>query len=289
MSSPRIGLLAALLCIVPSAARTCQVVDYGALCDARTDDTLAVQRALDDCASITGGVVELPRNNRTCLTFPLKFHNGTNLHVPAGATLKAFPSVARWPNATRFNFVELKRLRDVAVFGAGVIDGSGEVWYTVPLVELNGERPRLFHMELIRNVSFRGVTLRHTAGGTLGFNSPCQDIVVDGVTIDNPAFGNTDGIDVGCDGALVQNSVVVNGDDSICMKSGAKNVLVRNCTVANGRRWPGAVKHGLAGGLVLGTSDDDSMQNITYRGRHAGWCARQISAHAKWLRSRRHI
>ena len=258
----------ALVCAVAVgvAQRTCQVVDFGALCDAVTDDTVAVQRALDACSNYSG-VVELPATgtNRTCLSFPLDFHNGTQLHIPEGSTLKAFPSVARWPNATRFNFVELKHRRDVAVFGAGVIDGSGEVWYPVPIDELNGERPRLFHMESIRNISFRGVTLRHTAGGSLGFNTPCWDVVVDGIRIDNPSFGNTDGIDISCDGALVQNSRVVNGDDSICMKSGAKNVLVRNCSVANGAPWPGQAKHGLAGGLVLGTSDDDSMQNITYR------------------------
>ena len=261
--SARTRLLIMVLCCTGVAARTCQVTDYGAACDGQTDDTLAVQRALDACANYNG-VVELPMH-RTCLSFPLDFHNGTQLHVPLGATLKAYPSVVRWPNATRFNFVELKRLKDVAVFGKGTIDGSGEVWYTVPLAVLSGERPRLFHMEHIRNVSFHGITLRHTAGGTLGFNSPCADIVVDGITIDNPSFGNTDGIDIACNGALVQNSRVVNGDDSICMKSGAKNVLVRNCSVANGKPWPGAVKPGLAGGLVLGTSDDDSMQNITYR------------------------
>ena len=135
----------------------------------------------------------------------------------------------------------------------------------MPVPELNGERPRLFHMSSIHNISFRGVTLKHTPGGTLGFNSPCQDVLVDGVTVLNPSVGNTDGIDVGCDGALIQNSHVTNGDDSICMKSEAKNILVRNCSVSNGHPWPGQVKKGLAGGLVLGTSDNDSMRNVTYR------------------------
>ena len=179
--------------------------------------------------------------------------------------LKAFPSVARWPNQTMFNFVELRHQRDIAVFGGGTIDGSGEVWWVVPVPGLNGERPRLFHMTSVRNISFRGVTLKHSPGGTLGFNSPCQDVLVDGVTVLNPSVGNTDGIDVGCDGALIQNSRVTNGDDSICMKSQAKNVLVRNCSVSNGRPWPGQVKKGLAGGLVLGTSDNDIMRNVTYR------------------------
>ena len=53
-----------------------------------------------------------------------------------------------------------------------------------------------------------------------------------------PAIGNSDGIDVSCEGFVIQNSLVQNGDDSICMKSqnhgstvgSARNGLIRNCT-----------------------------------------------------------
>lgn len=123
-------------------------------------------------------------------------------------------------------------------------------------------------MENVRNVSFRGVTLTHSAAMTLVFISPCYDALVDGVTIYNPAVGQTDGIDMGCDGAVIQNTAVTNGDDAITMKSGAKNVLVRNCTVRSGPAFPGALFPGLSGGLVLGTDDwvhdDDAIDNITY-------------------------
>ena len=110
----------------------------------------------------------------------------------------------------------------------------------------------------------RHACLRLTAAGAAVFNSPCSDALIDGVTIANLAVGQTDGIDMGCDGALIQNTAVINGDDSICMKSGAKNVLVRNCSVTNGALSPHSTSDGVAGGLVLGTSDDDSMRNITY-------------------------
>lgn len=79
---------------------------------------------------------------------------------------------------------------------------------------------------------------------------------------------------MGCDGALIQDTTITNGDDSICMKGGAKNVLVRNCSVSNGAEYAGNKFHGLAGGLVLGTDDartrlhdggvDDTMRNITF-------------------------
>ena len=75
----------------------CGVIAHGARCDGRADDTRSVQAALDACGY--KGVVQLPPG-RTCLTFPLRFPNGTQLHVPAHTTLKAFPNVSAWPNKT---------------------------------------------------------------------------------------------------------------------------------------------------------------------------------------------
>ena len=284
-------------------ADLCSVTHWGARCDNTTDDTMAIQRALDACAY---SVVTFPKH-QTCLSFPLKFHNGTSVYLPIGARLKANPDIHRWPPcpsssahvtplpppmppmpppmppmlpppsvpsplppptslAEMCSFVEMNHMRDIVVYGEGTIDGSGEGWWFDE--KFNDVRPRLFHMADMRNVSFRGVTLTHSAGMTLVFNSPCFDALVDGVTIYNPAVGQTDGIDMACDGALIQNTAITNGDDSICMKSGAKNVLVRNCTVSNGPAFPGTPFPGLAGGLVLGTSDwlheDDAIHNVTY-------------------------
>ena len=285
----------------------CSVIHWGARCDNATDDTLAIQSALDACAH---SVVTFPMD-RTCLSFPLRFHDGTSVHLPVGARLKAYPNIDRWaewclpgpepdpstqepppmppmqppmppmppppsihsppppppaPLAETCSFIEMKELRDIAVYGQGTIDGSGEGWWFDE--KFNDARPRLFHMENVRNVSFRGVTLTHSAAMTLVFISPCYDALVDGVTIYNPAVGQTDGINMGCDGAVIQNTAVTNGDDAICMKSGARNVLVRNCTVRSGPAFPGALFPGLSGGLVLGTADwvhdDDAMHNVTY-------------------------
>jgi len=284
----------------------CSVIHFGARCDNTTDDTLAIQSTLDACAY---SVVTFPMH-RTCLSFPLRFHDGTSVSLPIGARLKAYPNIDRWakwcmsgpepdpspqpppmppmqppmppmppppsipsppppppaPLAKTCSFIEMKHLRDIAVYGQGTIDGSGEGWWFDE--KYKDARPRLFHMENVRNVSFRGVTLTHSAAMTLVFISPCYDALVDGVTIYNPAVGQTDGIDMGCDGAVIQNTAVTNGDDAISMKSGAKNVLVRNCTVRSGPAFPGALFPGLSGGLVLGTADwvhdDDAMDNITY-------------------------
>ena len=146
----------------------CSVIHWGARCDNATDDTLAIQSALDAC---TYSVVTFPED-RTCLSFPLRFHDGTSVSLPTGARLKAYPDIGRWaewcmskpdpdpspepppmppmqppmppmspppsipsppppppaPLAETCSFIEMKHLRDIAVYGQGTIDGSGEGW-----------------------------------------------------------------------------------------------------------------------------------------------------------------
>jgi hypothetical protein len=72
------------------AATTVGVASYGAQCDGVTDDTSAIQAALDATAAAGGGTVTLPSS--TCLlnsfaptSHPWAFYN---LHIPSGVTLQ---------------------------------------------------------------------------------------------------------------------------------------------------------------------------------------------------------
>jgi hypothetical protein len=72
------------------AVTTISVVSYGAKCDGATDDTSAIQAALNAAAAAGGGTVTLPSS--TCLlnsfapsSHPWAFYN---LHVPSGVTLQ---------------------------------------------------------------------------------------------------------------------------------------------------------------------------------------------------------
>jgi hypothetical protein len=73
-----------------SAATTISVATYDAQCDGFTDDTAAIQSALNDAAAAGGGTVTLPGS--TCL--PSSFTPSAyaaafyNLHIPSGVTLQ---------------------------------------------------------------------------------------------------------------------------------------------------------------------------------------------------------
>ena len=245
-----------------SSGHECLVTDarFGAQCDSATDDTAALQAAIDGCA----GTVALPEG-RTCLSHTLALRNGTQLRIPDHAVLKAFPNPAMWNNRSLW-LVHAGSSHDTGIYGGGTIDGSGNEWWKVA----GGNRPHLFNNIAVHNYSIRDVTLMNSGRGILGFGAPCSDVMVDNVTVMEPAIGNSDGIDVSCDGFVIQNSLVQNGDDSICMKStaagSAKNGLIRNCTVRNGVQQLPATENypGLAGGLVLGTAIAPAMENITF-------------------------
>ena len=64
---------------------------------------------------------------------------------------------------------------------------------------------------------------------------------------------NTDGFDISATDVHIKGVDVTNGDDSVCIKSPSHNVLVEDSVVRQGN------------GLVIGTSDDVDISNITFR------------------------
>jgi len=93
----------------------------------------------------------------------------------------------------------------------------------------------------------------------------CENVIVDGVFIRNPAFAqNGDGLDLeSCKNAIIVNSTLDVGDDAICLKSGkdaegrkrgrpTENVIVDNCSVFKGH-----------GGFVVGSEMSGGVRNIS--------------------------
>ena len=85
-------------------------------------------------------------------------------------------------------------------------------------------------------------------------------------------FHKTDGLDIGCENVHIYDSYIKNGDDSFCMKSGATDVLIENCTGTQGF------------GFVCGTNAHPPIRNITYRNctwYDAEWAIKVKGGHAQ--------
>jgi len=237
-------------------ADVCDPRDFGAVGDGMHDDTDAVQVALDAC--IGGGTVEVSPG--TYLIRPIVFHgDGLTLRLDFGATLLGSPNLIDY--AANMNLIFANGKSDIAIVGAGTIDGSGPAfWGTEP-------RPRLIRLRRCERVLVQGVTLQNSPTFHL-VPEDSNDVTIDNVTILAPPNSpNTDGIDPGGRNINISNCYIDNGDDNIAIKAGTgvhvDGVTVRDCTFLHG--------HGLSMGSDLnGGVENFVAQNISFDGTDNG-------------------
>jgi len=258
------------------ANRVCDVTTYGAKATRVFPDTEAFQRAIDDCAAKGGGTVEVPRGEY--LIGPIFLKSNINLHLAAYSELAGTDDPAAYKvgpatrafvtNADWMALINIADSRNVAITGAGRIDGQGapwwERWRARARREMKGggtDRPRLVQASRSSDLLFEGIGL---------YNSPSFHLVVKDsqrVTVRNMRFvalahsPNTDAIDpIDTRDVLIENNLFDVGDDIVAIKSLKADLLHPDAAVENvvirGNR-------GLAGrGICIGSETIGGIRNI---------------------------
>ena len=273
-----IAVPAAVLLVLGSVSaravgRTCNVRAYGASANGVTRATVAIQAAIDACAKAGGGTVVI--EGGTFLSGPVVLRDHITLQIAAGTVLLGSPDHADYPAKTEFRSPGLQSLvsavgaTDVAITGAGTIDGNGQSWWAearqfkdAGLLGSEHTRPRLVVFDHCQHVLVEGVTLQ---------NSPMWQLVPydsDDVTIRNirvlaPANSpNTDAIDPFSSSNVVIDQVYADvGDDDIAIKSGAINSPGGDLPSKNIRITNVDFHHGH--GLSIGSEIAGGAQNIS--------------------------
>lgn len=268
------------------------VKDFGALGNGITDDTKAIQTAIDQCTSAGGGRVLLSRQS-TYLTGPIELKSNVELHIEATATLLCNPD-ERLYHLSAFGENEGEGMLwlyangadNLSITGQGTIHGNGirfmadesvDSYNLKPLAEVANSqlsatdtkhvvdpRPHLLTLTNCNNLIIRDVTIREGAYWTIHLIG-CDDVVIDGIDLLNDLrIRNGDGIDIDhSSNVRIANCHITSGDDSICLKNRREfaqygpchDITVTNCIMASRSC---AVK--------IGSENMDSIYNVVIIG-----------------------
>ena len=250
------------------ANKTFNVKNYGAVGDSSTDNTKAIQDAINAADNAEGGMVVVPAG--VYLSGPIQFKNNLNLHIDSGATLRMLP-IEIYPGGTNkgIDFISGSRLHNIAITGKGTIDGQGSPWWPFAKVE-SAKRPRMIafkdcDMVLIEQVKLMNSPMFHIAIGGKSSNVTVRDVIVRAPASDDPVnpSHNTDACNVTGKKILIQHCDISVGDDNYTCGGGTSDVLITNCTYGYG--------HGVSiGSPTKGGVSDITVENCTFTNTECG-------------------
>ncbi|MCD0488826.1 hypothetical protein LPB86_11330 [Pedobacter sp. MC2016-14] len=261
------------------------VNDFGAVGDGKTINTVAIQKAVDQCSLDGGGMVYFTSGVYVSGTIYLK--SNVVLHIPSGITLKAsskiddFPDqnsslpTHNQPNLTSKALIYAEGKQSIAITGLGTIDGNGR--YLDLSDDRKGRlkpsfkyRPRILHIRNCENILIEDIKLFNAASWVQTYQE-CQNLIIRGIKVDskeNPVVNgkqdtvayrhrNTDGLDlIDCRFVSVSDAHISSGDDAICIKSFSPDKICSNITISNCNLSSNT------SGLKIGTETAGTIQDI---------------------------
>lgn len=240
--------------VIPTG--TFNITNYAAIGDGVTTNTTAIQSTISAASAAGGGTVVIPAG--TFLSGPIQLSNRISLHLDNGAILRMLP-LDKYPGGTTApaNFISGANLQDVAITGAGMIDGQGIPWWPYAR-ERGARRPRMIALAACNRILIEHVTLTNSPMFHIAIQSHSENVTVRGVTIRaNPSTDpvnpghNTDACDVSGKNVLVQDCDVSVGDDNFTCGGGTSDVLITNCT------------YGYGHGVSIGSPTSGGVSNLT--------------------------
>ena len=272
--------------IVTKAERACiSVKDFGAVGDGVTDDTDAIQSAINYCPPM--GRVTVPAG--VYMVRPLVMKSDLTLELKEDAILRGdtceehYPllpgeihdaetgielQVTSWegnPFPGRQSFISAHYARNIAIVGKGVIDGNAQnsTWWN-DVKKRKIARPRLVFFNQCEGITFHGITGRNSASWNF---HPffCKDVGFYNIAVEAPSNSpNTDGTDPeSCDDVRFIGIRYSVGDDAIAIKSGKIYMGMKYQTPATRHVVRNCLMEYAHGAMVLGSEMAGGVKDLT--------------------------
>ncbi|MDF3128931.1 glycosyl hydrolase family 28 protein [Kiritimatiellaeota bacterium B1221] len=240
------------------------IVDFGAVSDGETVNTIAIQGAVDAASAAGGGVVKVPAG--TYVTGSIVMKNHVQIDLEHGSTILGSTDLADYPQVELPEYKFQKALgplcalfyaekaENIALTGSGTLDGRGGAFETQGTdLEM---RPRNIQFISCKRVKVSGLTLRNSGMWMQHYND-CEDVLVENINVYNHANANNDMIDIdSCRRFVLNNMIGDTDDDGITIKSTGpapcKDVAISNCVV-----------HAHCNAIKIGTETTSHFENIT--------------------------
>lgn len=262
-------LLAAFTGVVKAA--DFNILKYGAVGDGITLNTLAIQKAIDECSKAGGGKVIFPQGNFLSGTIVMK--DNVMIHFEKNAVLLGSTDLKDYRNLDPFTeglgidvgwaLLVAVDAKNVGLEGEGTIDGQGSaikakhiLTDTRPEGQRWGLRPFLVRIVRCDGVKVKDVTLKY-AGAWTSHYFQSRNIDIANVKIQSVGVAHNDGIGIdGCQDVTISNCDVVSGDDALVFKTTSSKMACRNIVVTGLR-----LKSSQAG-IKMGTESMAAFENI---------------------------
>jgi Glycosyl hydrolases family 28 len=232
-----------------SGARVYNIVDFGAVGDANTLNTEAVQKAIDTCTNEKGGTVLVPAGDFVVGTIELK--SNVTLKLAAQGRLLGSPKIDHYkagnsipPGNGNIVMISAANAENVMIEGPGVIDGNGGKFFT-GRGDMTGpgqnsaegyfQRPHLLIFHRCKNLVLRDVFLTASAYHCVRILQ-CNHVNLNGVRIYNRVNLNNDGFHINSSQYVhITNCDIACQDDACALFGSNKFITVNNCTFST--RW----------------------------------------------------
>jgi hypothetical protein len=257
------------------------VHDYGATGDGSTNDTVAIQNAINACTG-TGGSVLLSSGNFVAGTLYLQ--SNMTFFVDYSAQLSSTGNGNDYPQqsppTTNNQLLNCRRAQlyavnvtNLTIDGGGTIFGHGSdgqtnggSWFGDAILE--AQRPITIWTVLSNQVTIQNIYVRLSAMWTI-VPMETDNVLIKDVLLNVDCSYTHDGIDiVDCHHTVVQDCTVYTGDDSFCPKTGIRrgvdDLVIENCfsghAGSNGYKFGTATYGGFSNTLI----QDCYVKNAMY-------------------------